>query len=156
MKKMLAAAGLAAAAAAGTASAEGITINPAGSAASVSGNPDYFSGHVVVDALLPSSLQTPSAAGLVTFAPGARTAWHSHPAGQMLIVTAGKGWVQQEGQPRGEMGPGDVVWIAAGVKHWHGATAANGMSHYAVTYIRDGKNVEWMEQVPEGEYRDGP
>ncbi|HEX2137480.1 MAG TPA: cupin domain-containing protein [Microvirga sp.] len=82
----------------------------------------------------------------------ARTAWHSRPAGQMLIVTAGKGWVQREDQARREIKPGDVLWIPAGIKPWHDATDTNGMSHIAVTYIRDGKNADWMELVTDREY----
>jgi quercetin dioxygenase-like cupin family protein len=97
-------------------------------------------------------VSTPAASGLVTFAPGARTAWHTHPAGQMLVVTAGKGWVQQQGQLRQEITTGNVVWIPAGVRHWHGASSANSMSHIAVTYIRDGKNADWMDLVTDQEY----
>ncbi|WP_246472497.1 cupin domain-containing protein [Azospirillum tabaci] len=85
-----------------------------------------------------------------------RTAWHTHPAGQMLIVTAGKGWVQQDGQARREMKSSDVVWIPAGVKHWHGATSTNGMSHIAVTHVRDGKNADWMQLVTDQEYEARP
>lgn len=154
MKKRVVAATLTSIALAGavSANAQEIRIAPSGSSPSVIGDPKNFSGQVVVDPLVPSSIQTPSSSGLVTFAPRARTAWHSHPAGQMLIVTAGKGWVQQEGQVRQEIKPGDVVWIPAGVKHWHGATDINGMSHIAVTYIRDGKNADWMELVTDQEY----
>ena len=133
---------------------ESITVSPAGSAASVLADPKNFTGSVVVDMLLPTSLSTPASSGLVTFAPGARTAWHSHPLGQMLIVTSGKGWVQQEGQERQEIRQGESVWIPAGMKHWHGATAQNAMSHYAITYIQDGKNAEWMELVSDEQYGD--
>lgn len=133
---------------------ESITVNPVGAAASVLADAKNFTGHVVVDMLLPSSLSTPASSGLVTFAPGARTAWHSHPLGQMLIVTAGKGWVQREGQDRQEITQGQTVWIPAGVKHWHGGTARNAMSHYAITYIQDGKNAEWMELVSDEQYLD--
>ena len=115
-------------------------------------DPKNFSGQVVVDLLTPPSVETPASSGLVTFAPRARTAWHSHPAGQMLIVTAGKGWVQREGQARQEIKSGDVVWIPAGIKHWHGATDTNGMSHVAITYIQNGKNADWMELVTDQEY----
>ncbi len=129
-----------------------IQVNPAGASPSIVADPKNFSGNVVVDLLLPASIETPSASGLVTFAPGARTAWHSHPLGQMLIVTAGKGWVQQEGQQRQEITQGQTVWIPAGVKHWHGATSENGMSHYAITYVLNGKNAEWMELVTDEQY----
>lgn len=109
---------------------------------------------MVVDALVSPPIETPAASGLVSFAPEASTAWHSHPAGQMLIVTAGKGWVQREGEARQEIGAGDVVWIPAGVKHWHGATDTNAMSHIAVTYIKDGRNADWMELVIDEQYAD--
>lgn len=154
MKKTLAAAALSTIALVGPpAQANEIQVNPVGSSPSVIADPKNFSGNVVVDLLLPSSVKTPAAAGHVSFAPGARTAWHSHPLGQMLIVTAGKGWVQQEGQERKEITQGQTVWIPAGVKHWHGATAENAMSHYAVTYIQEGKNADWMELVTDEEYR---
>ena len=134
------------------ANAQGIQIFPSGSSPSVIADPKNFSGQVVVDLLTPPSVETLASSGLVTFAPRARTAWHSHPAGQTLTVTAGKGWVQREGQARQEIKSGDVVWIPAGIKHWHGATDTNGMSHVAVTYIRDGKNADWMELVTDQEY----
>jgi quercetin dioxygenase-like cupin family protein len=88
----------------------------------------------------------------VTFEPGARSAWHRHPLGQTLIVTAGLGWVQQEGREKHEIKPGDVIWIPPGVKHWHGATATNGMTHIAIQEEVGGKNVEWMEQVTDEQY----
>jgi quercetin dioxygenase-like cupin family protein len=156
MKKTLIAATLStmALADAPAAKSENITVSPVGAAASVLADPKNFTGHVVVDMLLPTSLSTPASSGLVTFAPGARTAWHSHPLGQMLIVTAGKGWVQKEGEERQEIRQGETVWIPAGVKHWHGGTARNAMSHYAITYIQDGKNAEWMELVSDEQYLD--
>jgi quercetin dioxygenase-like cupin family protein len=89
---------------------------------------------------------------MVHFTPGARTAWHTHPAGQMLIVTSGKGWVQQEGSVKQEINPGDVVWIPANVNHWHGATDNTGMGHIAISYIKDGKNVEWGKLVTDEEF----
>ncbi|GGE40250.1 cupin [Agaricicola taiwanensis] len=127
--------------------AQSIQVTPGGSTPSAIGSAENFSGHVVVDLLGPAGTQTGAATGLVTFAPEARTAWHSHPAGQLLMVTTGAGWVQQEGQPRQDIKSGDSVWIPAGVKHWHGATDTNGMSHIVVTYILDGKNADWMELV---------
>jgi quercetin dioxygenase-like cupin family protein len=90
--------------------------------------------------------------GHVTFAPGARTAWHTHPAGQILIVTYGTGWIQQWGAERREIKPGDVVWIPPGVKHWHGGTATNGMSHMAIQEMVDGRNVDWLEKVSDEQY----
>ena len=153
MKNTLIAATMTAAALGGApAIAQDIQIFPSGSSPSVIADPKNFSGQVVVDLLTPPSVATPASSGLVTFAPRARTAWHSHPAGQMLIVTAGKGWVQREGQTRQEIKPGDVVWIPAGIKHWHGATDTNGMSHIAITYIQNGKNADWMELVSDQEY----
>lgn len=153
MKKTLIAATMTAAALVGEpANAQDIQVFPSGSSPSVIADPKNFSGQVVVDLLTPPSVQTPASSGLVTFAPRARTAWHSHPAGQTLIVTAGKGWVQREDQARQEIKPGDVVWIPAGIKHWHGATDANGMSHIAITYIQNGKNADWMELVTDEEY----
>jgi quercetin dioxygenase-like cupin family protein len=134
------------------ANAQDIQVFPSGSSPSVIADPKNFSGQVVVDLLTPPSVESPASSGLVTFAPRARTAWHSHPAGQMLIVTAGKGWVQREGQSRQEITSGDVVWIPAGIKHWHGATDTNGMSHVAITYFQNGKNADWMELVSDQEY----
>lgn len=132
--------------------AQNIKITPNGATPSVVGPADYFTGHAVIDPLYPATEETRATTGAVTFAPGARTAWHTHPAGQLLIVTSGQGWVQEEGQVRRVINPGDVVWIPIGVKHWHGATATNGMSHIAVSYMRDGKNVEWLEQVSDAQY----
>jgi hypothetical protein len=91
----------------------------------------------------------------VTFEPGARTAWHTHPLGQTLIVTAGCGWVQREGGAVEEIRPGDVVWFPPGEKHWHGATATTGMSHIAIQEKLDGKSVDWMEKVGDDQYRRG-
>lgn len=91
--------------------------------------------------------------GLVEFTPGARSNWHTHPAGQTLIVTSGTGWVQQEGGEKIEIKPGDVIWTPPGVKHWHGATSKNSMIHIAVTPSVDGKNVDWLEPVTDAQYR---
>ena len=116
------------------------------------GQPEFFTGAVRVDPL--ASVRAPSrvAASYVTFEPGARTAWHTHPLGQTLVVAAGVGWVQQEGKPVEEIRPGDVVWIPPGVKHWHGAAATTGMTHIAITESLDGKNSEWMEKVSDEQY----
>jgi quercetin dioxygenase-like cupin family protein len=89
----------------------------------------------------------------VTFEPGARSAWHTHPAGQLLIVTTGTGWVQEENGRKRQINPGDTIWTPPGVKHWHGATATTGVSHYAIQNSIDGKNVDWMEKVSDGEYQ---
>jgi quercetin dioxygenase-like cupin family protein len=88
----------------------------------------------------------------VTFEPGARTAWHTHPLGQTIIVTAGAGYVQQEGQARQSIRPGDTVWIPPHVKHWHGAALGTGMTHIAMSEALDGKTVEWLEQVSDADY----
>jgi quercetin dioxygenase-like cupin family protein len=90
---------------------------------------------------------------IVTFEPGARTAWHTHPLGQTLIVTFGAGWVQREGGPIEDIRPGDVVWFPAGEKHWHGATASTAMSHIAIAEKLDGKAVDWMEKVTDQQYQ---
>ena len=91
--------------------------------------------------------------GIVTFEPGARTAWHTHPLGQTLIVIAGFGWAQREGGLKEEIRPGDMVWIPAGEKHWHGATATTAMSHIAIAEALDGESVDWMEKVSDEQYR---
>ena len=114
---------------------------------------DNFTGSVGVERLQEPTAPAHLAVGRVTFAPGARTAWHSHPLGQTLIVTAGIGWVQQEGGEKQEIRPGDVVWTPPGVKHWHGATATDRLTHIALTEQQpDGKRVEWMEKVSDAQY----
>ena len=90
--------------------------------------------------------------GSVTFERGARSAWNTHPFGQILIVTAGTGWIQQQGGQKQEIKPGDVIWTPPGVKHWHGATATNGMTHLAITELLDGRNVDWTEKVSDVQY----
>jgi quercetin dioxygenase-like cupin family protein len=92
----------------------------------------------------------------VTFEPGARTAWHTHPLGQTLIVTSGCGWAQREGGPIVEIRPGDVVWFPPGLKHWHGAAATTGMTHLAVTEALEGKAADWLEMVTDSQYLAGP
>ena len=117
------------------------------------GPAEYFTGSVRVDPLYnppePSQLTT----ALVTFEPGARTAWHTHPLGQTLIVTAGTGWVQREGGPVEEIHPGDVVYFEPDEKHWHGATDKTGMSHIAIQEKQNGTPVDWMEQVTADQYK---
>jgi len=137
-------------------SAQRIEIKPNGSRPSAKGPAQNFTGSVVVDPLFEASEHTHATGGLVTFLPGARTAWHTHPAGQTLIVTSGTGWVQQWGGERRQIQPGDVVWIPPNVKHWHGATANNRMSHIAITNMVDGRNVDWLEQVSDDEYAGQP
>jgi quercetin dioxygenase-like cupin family protein len=130
-------------------------INRAGSSPSSMAPAENFSGTVRRDGLIGSEDPGRVTTGLVTFEPGARTAWHTHPAGQILIVTAGRGWVQCKGSPRQEVAPGDAVWFPAGEKHWHGATATTAMSHIAVTEFVDGSAVTWMEHVTDEEYNGG-
>lgn len=151
MKKLLATAALASAATL-PAHAQSIEVTANGSNPTRPGNSSQFSGQVMVDALTTKSSAIFAGSGLVTFSPGARTAWHTHPAGQWLYVTVGNGWIQQEGQAVRDIKAGDAVWIPAGVKHWHGATDKNGMSHVAVTPHHEGKNVQWMEQVSDSDY----
>src|SRR5829696_5775965 len=135
------------------AGAESTQISPNGSRPSAKGAAQYFTGAVIVDPLYAANSSTSSTGGLVTFEPGARSAWHTHPAGQVLIVTSGTGWVQEEGGQKREIKPGDVIWTPPGVKHWHGATAANSMSHIAITNVVDGRNVDWLEKVSDEQYR---
>ena len=117
------------------------------------GPAENFTGSVRVDT--PFRAAEPARAGgaFVTFEPGARTAWHTHPLGQTLIVTMGCGWVQVDGGLKEEIRPGDVVWFPSGVKHWHGATDTQGMTHIAISEALDGKTVDWMEHVTEQQYR---
>src|SRR6187402_1471498 len=123
-----------------------------GSQSSAKGSEDWFTGAVRVDALFGPNDARRAAAASVTFEPGARTAWHTHPLGQTLLITAGCGWVQREGGPVEEVRPGDVVWFPPGEKHWHGATATTGMTHIAIQEELDGKAVDWLEQVSDEQY----
>ena len=133
-----------------------IEIKPNGSRPSGRGPAHNFTGSVVIDPLFDASAHTHATGGLVTFEPGARAAWHTHPAGQTLIVTSGTGWVQESGGERRQIQPGDVIWIPPNVKHWHGATTTNRMSHIAITNMLDGRNVDWLEQVSDVEYAGQP
>lgn len=114
---------------------------------------DYFSGGVTIERLFETPEPARGAMVRVTFQAGARTAWHTHPLGQTLIITEGRGWVQREGGPVEEVGPGDIVWFAPGEKHWHGATATSSMVHIAIQERLDGKNVEWLEHVTDAQYQ---
>ena len=127
-------------------------IKRSGSQPSGKGSAEYFTGAVRIDPLLSPPEPARVAGALVTFEPGARTAWHTHPLGQTLIITMGCGWVQVEGGRREEVLPGDVVWFPPGVKHWHGATATQGMTHIAISEALDGKTVDWMEKVTDQQY----
>jgi quercetin dioxygenase-like cupin family protein len=134
------------------AEAQTITITRSGSQLSRKGPAEYFTGSVRIDPLFQAQDPSRTSGSSVTFEPGARSAWHTHPLGQTLIVTAGTGWVQQEGGEKHEIKPGDVIWTPPGVKHWHGATATNGMTHIAIQESLDGKNVEWLEHVSDEQY----
>jgi quercetin dioxygenase-like cupin family protein len=128
-------------------------ISPNGSRPSSTGPSEYFTGSVIVEPLFGAKETMPATGGLVTFEPGARSAWHTHPAGQVLLVTSGTGWVQEESSEKREIKPGDVIWTPPGVKHWHGATATTSMSHIAITNMLNGKNVDWLEKVSDDQYR---
>ena len=130
-----------------------ITITRSGSQPSAKGSVEYFTGAVRIDSRFQRSDPARVGGGIVTFEPGARTAWHTHPLGQTLIVTAGAGLIQQWGGPIQEMKQGDVVWIPPGVKHWHGATATTGMAHIAIAEALEGKTADWMEKVSDEQYR---
>jgi quercetin dioxygenase-like cupin family protein len=123
-----------------------------GSQASNKGPAEWFTGTVRIDPLFQPAAPARTAAAIVTFEPGARTAWHTHPLGQSLIVTAGLGWAQKEGGPVEEIRPGDIVWFAPGEKHWHGASSAIAMTHIAIHEQLDGKAVDWMEKVSDEQY----
>ncbi|MCQ1850987.1 (R)-mandelonitrile lyase [Neorhizobium galegae] len=124
-----------------------------GSIPSARGPQDYFSGTVRIDARFNASEPARVGGATVTFEPGARTAWHTHPLGQTLIVLAGTGRVQRQGGPVEEIRPGDIVWFEPGEKHWHGAGPDTAMTHIAIAEALDGKVVDWMAHVTDGEYR---
>ena len=124
-----------------------------GSQASARGPAEYFTGMVRIDQPFQGTGSARVSGVVVTFEPGARTAWHTHPLGQTLIVTFGADWVQREGGPIEEIRPGDVIWFPAGEKHWHGATASTAMSHIAIAEKLDGKAVDWMEKVTDEQYQ---
>ena len=124
-----------------------------GSQASVKGPADWFTGTVRIDPLFQPNESRRGSAAYVTFEPGARTAWHTHPLGQTLIVTAGCGRVQRLGGPIEEIRPGDVVWFPPGEKHWHGAAPTTAVTHIAIQEQLDGKVVDWMEKVSDEQYK---
>ena len=128
------------------------TISRAGSQPSVKGPAEYFTGNVRVDPLFPANDSAPFSGAYVTFEPGARSAWHIHPAGQHLLVTAGVGRTGEWEGKVDEIKAGDVIWCPPGVKHWHGASPATAMTHIALTGRLDGKSVEWMEKVTDEQY----
>ena len=133
--------------------ASDLRITRSGSQPSARGSVDYFTGAMRIDSPFQGSDPARVGGGIVTFEPGARTAWHTHPLGQTLIVTAGVGLIQQWGGTIQEMKQGDVVWIPLGVKHWHGATETTGMTHIAIAEALEGKAAQWMEKVSDEQYR---
>ena len=128
-------------------------ITRGGSQPSRKGPAEYFTGTARIDPLFQAPDPARVGAGSVTFEPGARTAWHTHPLGQTLIITSGLGWVQREGGPIEEVRPGDVVWFPPGLKHWHGATPTTAMTYIAIQESLNGKNVDWMDKVSDEQYR---
>ena len=132
-------------------SSQSIQVTPAGQSPAA-GPASYFTGSVAVTSAFKGTDGARLGGGTVTFKAGAHTNWHTHPLGQLLIVTAGQGWVQALGEPVQAMKPGDTVWIKPGVKHWHGATRTSGMTHVAVSEVQDGKSVDWLEPVTDEQY----
>ena len=129
-----------------------MNITRAGSQPSTRGPADWFTGTVRIDPLFTAPPPARAAGAAVTFEPGARTAWHTHPLGQTLVVLSGVGRVQTDGEPIAEIRPGDVVWIPPGERHWHGAAPTTAMTHLAIQESLDGKAVEWMEHVTHEQY----
>ncbi len=128
-------------------------IQRVGTKASRPGPADWFTGTVRIDAPFQGEEPSRISGATVTFEPGARTAWHTHPLGQTILIVSGLGWVQREGGPVEEVRPGDSVWFAAGEKHWHGASPEVSMAHLAVQEAVDGKVVDWLEKVSDEQYR---
>lgn len=129
-----------------------VTVSPSGAQPSTAGPAEFFTGSARIDGRFQGSGDSRISGGVVTFEPGARTAWHTHPLGQTLIVTAGVGRVQQEGHAIQVIRPGDTVWIPPGIRHWHGATPRTAVSHIAIAELLDGNAVQWHEQVSDEEY----
>lgn len=128
-------------------------IKRSGSQSSSSGSPDYFAGSVRIDPLFKAPAPARAVSVHVTFEPGSRTAWHTHPLGQTLIVTSGYGLTQRWGGPIEQIRPGDVVWFPPGEKHWHGASPTTAMTHIAIQEELDGKTAEWLEHVTDEQYK---
>lgn len=129
------------------------TITPASAVALTAGPAEYFTGRVRVRMLSPANARINAGSAYVTFEPGARSAWHTHPRGQYLIVTAGAGLTQEWGKPVQPLREGDVVWCPPGVKHWHGAAPGSALTHIALTGTLEGKSVQWMEKVSDEQYQ---
>jgi quercetin dioxygenase-like cupin family protein len=153
MKSIIAAAASLALLGAAPGYAQSMQISPNGSRPSAKGPAANFTGSAIVNPFFGANQHTSSNGSMVTFEPGARSAWHTHPGGQILIVMSGMGWIQEEGGPKREIKPGDVIWTPPGVKHWHGATETTSMSHIAVTNVVNGQTVEWIQKVSDEEYR---
>ena len=134
------------------AQAQDIEVSDIGSRPASVGSEEYFTGTAIIEPLFSPRESARASAARVTFAPGARTAWHSHPRGQTLVVNSGQGWVQRRDGERRELEPGDVVWTPPGVEHWHGATPEQSMSHIAIQEEKDGKAVDWLEKVTDEQY----
>jgi quercetin dioxygenase-like cupin family protein len=132
--------------------APSLVINTKGAQPSVNGATDYFTGVVRVDAPFKGAEGARVSGATVTFEPSARTAWHSHPLGQTLVITSGAGFVQESGHAARSIKPGDTVWIPPNVKHWHGANATTHMTHIAISEVLDGNVVNWMEKVSDAQY----
>ena len=128
-------------------------IKRAGTQPSTKGSADWFTGTVRVDPLFQAPDPAAVSGASVTFEPGARTAWHTHPLGQTLLITSGSGWAQREGLPVEDLHPGDVVWFAPQERHWHGATPTTAMTHIAIQERRDGTAVDWLEHVTDEQYQ---
>jgi quercetin dioxygenase-like cupin family protein len=127
-------------------------IKRSGAEASRQGPAEWFTGTVRIDPLFAAPAPARVSGAMVTFEPGARTAWHTHPLGQTLLIVSGLGRVQREGGPIEDVRPGDVVWFPPGLKHWHGTSAANAMNHIAIQEALDGKSVDWLEKVSDEQY----
>jgi quercetin dioxygenase-like cupin family protein len=130
-----------------------VTITRSESQPPIKGPAERFTGTVWIESRFQGTEPARVGGGLVTFEPGARSDWHTHPLGQTLIVTSGTGWVQQQGRSVQEIKQGDIVWIPPGVKHWHGATPTTGMAHIAIAEALGGRAVDWMEKVSDAQYR---
>lgn len=129
-----------------------MTITRNGSETTAKGPHEYFTGHVTINTTFQQDPPAQTGGGTVTFEPGARTHWHTHPLGQTLLVVSGMGWVQHDGGTKETIFPGDIVWIPAGEKHWHGATVTTSMTHIAIAESVDGSSATWMEKVTDKQY----
>lgn len=134
------------------AGAQSLAVSPPSARPPVAAPAGNFTGSVTVTPIFRPNMQINANVGEVAFSPGARSVWHTHPAGQLLIVTAGTGWMQDQGGPKREIGTGDVVWIAPDSRYWHGATETSAMRHIAITPLSGNTNVDWLEPVSDADY----